>query len=75
MGKKENMLITGITVAGLMLATAPAKASAFQMDDAGIASQSIHGSDDAKCGDGKCGDDKKKKKKKTDGSCGEGSCG
>lgn len=81
MGKKENILITGLTVAGLLLSGTQATASTFQMDDLGTISLSTQDHEDGKCGEGKCGDKKdekkkdKKKDKKADGSCGEGSCG
>ena len=72
MGKKENAVIAGLTVAGLLLGGTQAKANIFKIDAAGIKSSVAHDHDEGKCGDDEKG---KKKKKKSDGSCGEGSCG
>jgi uncharacterized low-complexity protein len=56
MGHKEKILVTGLTVAGLLLSGTQSTASVFQMDDLGILPTITHDHEEGKCGEGKCGE-------------------
>jgi hypothetical protein len=69
MQKKQKLLVSGFTVASLLMGASAVKASTFKMDAA-------PGKSIVKDHDGQSSDEKKEeeKKKKEEGQCGEGSC-